>query len=79
MWRCVDQAYEHQAKSVVAMLVQVNRSTSLSHHPFLASHWVLIHKIGVTGGKVESRHRQCRTGLHPFADGVFRIGEVSST
>jgi hypothetical protein len=28
---------------------------SLSHHPFVAEHRELIHKIGVTGGKVETR------------------------
>jgi hypothetical protein len=28
---------------------------SLSNHPFVAEHRALIHKIGVTGGKVESR------------------------
>lgn len=28
---------------------------SLSHHPFVAEHRELIHKIGVTGGKVEAR------------------------
>ena len=28
---------------------------SLSKHPFIAEHRELIHKIGVTGGKIESR------------------------
>ena len=28
---------------------------SLSHHPFIAEHRELVHKIGVTGGKVETR------------------------
>jgi hypothetical protein len=28
---------------------------SLSSHPFVAEHRELIHKIGMTGGKVETR------------------------
>ena len=37
---------------------------SKSSHPFIAEHRELIHKIGVTGGDVESRNCRSRKGRH---------------
>jgi hypothetical protein len=55
MWCCAGKAHERLSLAELAMRVQVSRSTSLSDHLVVAAHLVLIHKIGVTGGKVESR------------------------
>jgi hypothetical protein len=53
------------------MRVQMSRSTSLSDHLVVAAHLVLIHKIGVTGGKVESRHCQRGTDDTYMLTGCF--------
>ena len=44
---------------------------SLSGHPFVAEHRELIHKIGVTGGKVETAS-QARTRMPPICWPMWR-------
>ena len=43
---------------------------SLSHHPFIAEHRELVHKIGVTGGKVETRI------AHAVHDATYLLADV---
>jgi hypothetical protein len=74
-----DQWDEGDIKSGIIYVLR-----SLSSHPFVAEHRELIHKIGVTGGKVETRiANAARDATYLLADveivATYKLADINRT